>query len=84
MANVLDGRTEVYGESWQKVGQMAKPVVQELMLMLMTFPEGWLPWIQILHKLCRLLGTPRHVDSWKDIVGYATLVVGHLEKHAHR
>ena len=39
----------------------------------------------IVNKLCRLAVTPDHVDSWHDIIGYATLaeqIVG--EAHADR
>jgi len=28
----------------------------------------------ICQKLSRLAGTPRHIDSWHDIIGYAKLV----------
>ena len=34
----------------------------------------------ILHKIGRILnGDPDYIDSWQDIVGYATLVVERLE-----
>lgn len=34
----------------------------------------------IAHKIARILnGDPNHVDGWRDIAGYATLVADHLE-----
>lgn len=38
-------------------------------------------WIIILVKLIRLLATPTHLDSWKDIEGYARLVLDHVSKN---
>ena len=35
---------------------------------------------QICTKLARISHTPKHVDSWRDIAGYATLIVNILEK----
>jgi hypothetical protein len=77
---LLKERAAVYGGSWKLVGRICLTLQDELDNLLMVFPEGWLPWIEILHKLFRILGSPRHLDSWRDIVGYATLVADHIEK----
>jgi hypothetical protein len=76
---LLQSRASVYGGSWKNVGRIVATLTNELDNFLMVFPEGWLPWIEILHKLMRLLGSPKHVDSWRDISGYATLIVDLLE-----
>jgi hypothetical protein len=35
----------------------------------------------IIHKIARICnGNPNYIDSWKDISGYATLVVKYLEE----
>ena len=35
----------------------------------------------ICHKIARIVnGNPAHIDSWRDIAGYAMLVVKELEK----
>lgn len=35
----------------------------------------------ILHKIARIgCGDPEFIDHWKDIVGYATLVINELEE----
>ena len=43
-------------------------------------PLEWMFFWDIIAKLARLAVTPTHVDSWKDIIGYSTLVLTHLEK----
>lgn len=36
---------------------------------------------QIAHKLARIVhGDSNYIDSWKDVAGYALLVVQHLER----
>ena len=83
--NFVKARNTQYQDAWSKTGLMAKPVVQELMCLLLEFPEAWYPWVIILNKLARILGDPKHLDSWRDIAGYATLVVNYLEKkEAHK
>ena len=76
----IKARNSQYQDAWLKTGLMAKPVVQEIALLLLEFPEAWYSWVIILNKLVRILGDHRHIDSWRDIAGYATLVVEHLEK----
>jgi len=36
-------------------------------------------WIQMLGKLCRILFSPNKIDHWRDIAGYAELVVREME-----
>ena len=33
----------------------------------------------IVNKLSRIAVTPEHIDSWKDVVGYATRILEMLE-----
>lgn len=76
---LLDERSVSYQNAWLKTGWMAKQVSAEIASLLFHFPDGWWSWVVILNKLVRILGDPEHLDSWKDIVGYATLVVDRLE-----
>jgi len=76
---LLDGRAQTYGKSFVIEGKMCRLAVEELKNLLLEFPEAWIPWLEVLHKLCRILATPRHLDSWRDIAGWATLVVDHIE-----
>ena len=38
----------------------------------------------ILHKIARIMcGDPDNIDSWQDIIGYATLVIEDLKKKGY-
>lgn len=77
---LLSERNQQYAEAWRKTGLMAQLVESELTGMLLKFPEAWYNWVIILNKLVRILGDPYKIDSWRDIAGYATLVVDYIEK----
>lgn len=79
---LVAGRNTQYAEAWRKTGVVAQPVYAEVGALHSMFPELWYNWIIILNKLLRILGDPRNLDSWRDIAGYATLVVDYLEKEA--
>jgi predicted acylesterase/phospholipase RssA len=74
---------ERYLEAWRKTGVMSHSLTAEIAHLHFVFPEGWFNWGIILNKLVRILGDPKHLDSWRDIAGYATLVVEYLEKEEH-
>ena len=76
---LLKERDTQYAEAWRKTGVLMKLVRKEVDWLLDVFPEGYYNWVIILNKLLRILGDARHIDSWKDIAGYATLVVEYLE-----
>lgn len=42
--------------------------------------------VDVVNKLIRVSATPDHIDSWRDIAGYATLIQRHHEgvKNAHK
>jgi len=47
-------------------------------------PTGYFfNWMMILNKLIRALYTPNDPDHWKDIAGYATLVMNDIVKEEH-
>lgn len=77
---VITERTRMYGQAWKDTGLMVTPVEEALSKFTSAFPEGFYPWVIILNKLVRLLADPRNKDSWKDIAGYATLVLNYLDK----
>ena len=76
-------RSAQYANAWRLQGHIVRiPLVRALLdQMLHTFPEAWFPWVMVLNKLLRALGSPRKLDHWDDIIGYATLVVDHLKEH---
>lgn len=76
---LLRERNTQYADAWKKSGLISQPIAYEIAALHHKFPEGWYSWGIILNKLCRILGDPKNIDSWRDIAGYATLVVEHLE-----
>lgn len=79
---LLTKRGETYAEAWLTAGR-----VLEVMLLndKTSFhriaASGFLHnFVLIVSKLCRALATPRNIDHWRDIAGYATLIVQHLEQ----
>ena len=77
---LVDSRDKPYAEAWRKTGLLSYAAADEIAKLHKAFPEGWYTWVIILNKLLRILGDPMHIDSWRDIAGYATLVVEYLEK----
>lgn len=80
---ILKERGDRYGD-FRLFSNMTEAILRELL----DCPrEHLLPYQKeairmIVHKLCRISnGDPHHIDSWVDIVGYATLVIRELEKN---
>lgn len=80
--NLLKERNTQYADAWRKTGLLMRVVEKELNCLLVNFPELYYNWVIILNKLLRILGDPSHLDSWRDIAGYATLIVTYLETHS--
>ena len=79
---IVRARNEQYADAWMWTGKVMAALPREYVTQLLHgFPEAYLPWVTILCKLLRALGTPYNVDHWRDIAGYATLVVNHLDAH---
>lgn len=78
-------RQATYGASYTWVGRMLQPVSHQLNNMLMERPAMYWPWVAIVVKLCRLLQSPDHIDSWRDIAGFANLALrGLVDKESTR
>lgn len=78
---LLADRRREYGEAWLLTGEVVD-YLQKNADHTRLFASGfYYAWITILCKLIRVIRTPNHLDSWRDIIGYATLVVNHIEKH---
>ena len=78
---LIDQRNAEYRDAWKLEGAVCSiPEIQEgLHVLHNLFPEAWFPWIMILNKLLRALGSPKNIDHWADIAGYAQLVQDHLK-----
>ena len=77
--DLLKEREVDYGDSWKVAGK-----IMALMYIYNYSPEGgelgkfWHPILMIVVKLCRALVNPTKRDHWKDIQGYAQLVLDDL------
>ena len=76
---LLVERNTQYADAWRKTGILSHVAADDIATLHKVFPEGWYNWVIILNKLIRILGDAKHIDSWRDIAGYATLVVEYLE-----
>ena len=81
---LLTGRRSTYGQSWLMSGAILNAILEFGATTDKLIYSGYhWPWDAIMNKLARLLETPDHIDSWRDIEGYARLVREDLEaKHA--
>ena len=80
VSSLLKSRGKQYRDSWELHGKLLQPIITDIVGMWVDFPEVLLPWMMIFNKLLRALTSPRNPDHWKDIAGYATLVVQHLRE----
>ena len=81
VSELLKQRQAEYNNAW-KVSSLIftiKPIALGFIHMVSECPEYVYSWVIIMNKLIRLLANPRHLDSWKDIAGYATLTVKDIE-----
>lgn len=79
--SVMQERNTEYADAWATTGEVLKAIpsiAHGVALLLFNYPRMYFPWVMILNKLIRILGTPNKLDSWVDIAGYAQLVVNEL------
>jgi hypothetical protein len=77
--DVLAERGKDYNDAWLATGELLSPYMADGRLDEIIHSGYFYAWITILCKLVRALASPRKLDNWVDIVGYAQLVVDHLE-----
>jgi len=82
--NVVDERAITYGK-FEELAEVSQRFKDSLHYFLITRNKYLAPDQQeamelIFHKFARVVnGDPDHIDNWKDIAGYATLVADRLE-----
>lgn len=78
--DLIEQRDDQYGSAWIEcthlIGAIPKGVWHRFQSIA---PQYLYAWIIILNKMYRILVDPYHKDSWRDIAGYATLVLNDLE-----
>jgi len=77
---LVDKRDMEYATSWKHTGKLMQLVLGYTHKLLYHNPEMYFPWVMILNKLLRILGSPTNRDHWLDIAGYAQLVLDSLPK----
>ena len=82
--NVVDERAITYGK-FENLAEVSQRFKDSLHYFLITRNKYLAPDQQeamelIFHKFARIVnGDPDHIDNWKDVAGYATLVADRLE-----
>lgn len=79
---LLEERGEEYGEAWLLVGKYISVLWMNPLVAFDAIIKANLfhNWVMIQSKLFRMLKSPRKVDHWKDLIGYAQLIVDYLEE----
>jgi hypothetical protein len=71
-------RDRTYDDAWLKTAQVMKLLGIEKSEIWQT-PYSF-AWQMILNKLIRAMASPEHADHWKDMQGYAQLVLEDANK----
>ena len=79
---LLRDREQTYGAVWLDTGRVLALLGQLGLLERIISSNYFYNWNMALGKMLRLLASPGHIDSWRDLAGYATLVAEHLEREA--
>ena len=78
---VIKERGKLYGPTWHLTSKIVTLLhVMGYMDTILLDDVVFHNWFMILGKLMRLLKSPRHIDSWVDIAGYAQLVIDYETK----
>lgn len=82
---LLEERGLEYGDAWRLTGAIIGtcirvPTIKDVRPFenLMRSGRGY-AWIEMLGKIVRAMFNPDSLDNWKDIAGYAELVVREME-----
>ena len=76
--DLLKVREVDYGNSWILTGRIMSLLIAYAPMKPEMFGKFWHPIFMIVVKLCRALVTPAKRDHWRDIQGYAQLVLDDL------
>lgn len=83
--DLIRNRDKEYGSAWITSSRALDSIPSDLWFRFqVSCMELLYSWIIIHNKLFRILASPRNIDHWKDIAGYAQLVVDYLEEEDSR
>lgn len=76
---ILDERGQKYGENaWLTTGEIETFLAERGLLLKVQASGLFHAWDMVLNKLVRALNDPTYPDNWRDMAGYATLVLNSL------
>lgn len=75
---LIEERQATHGETWILMSRVLDVLLPHVANMISSSPYSW-AWMMIMSKLIRALFSPTHLDHWRDIQGYAQLVINNLE-----
>jgi len=79
---LVQSRDDEYGGAWKLHGLVIGLLLPQFIPFAQKNPKYQFPWELILNKLLRALASPKNIDHWKDIQGYAQLVIDDIEEHS--
>lgn len=75
ISKLVEERNKAYGEAWKATSLWIGENVDRLA----ATGDLAFPLIMIHNKLTRALASPGHLDHYRDIQGYAQLILDHLK-----
>jgi hypothetical protein len=78
ITTLLNARKNEYGQAWLDSGRVIGLLSEDFVAFVEAQPYYVHNWVLILSKLIRILHSPNNPDHWRDIAGYATLVLNHI------
>jgi hypothetical protein len=76
---LLEMRENEYGQAWLLSGKVIRIILSDFTNFTTTAPLFVHNWVIMLSKMMRILRSPYNPDHWRDIAGYAMLIVNYLE-----
>jgi hypothetical protein len=77
--NLIKARQQTHGDAWKHTGMALMPILPQVFAFMQKHPKYVFSWVLIFNKLLRALVDPTVLDHWKDIQGYAQLIIDDLE-----
>lgn len=80
ISEMLERKQRAYGQAWKLATAILgnREVFAAFANFVAVTPEYVHNWVIIMSKMMRILTSPENPDHWRDIVGYATLVLDDL------
>lgn len=77
---LLEQRGSEYGETHFLVGVIIRVLGEPFIKFVREYPELIHDWVIMASKLVRIVHSPTKLDNYDDLIGYATLAKGIVER----